>query len=178
MVQFQLNGQPVSVDVDPQTPLLWVVREHLQLTGSKFGCGIGQCGACTMHVDGQATRTCILPVNAVAGKSITTIEGLGGDHPVQEAWIANNVPQCGYCQSGQIMSAVSLLSHNPKPTDDDINAAMAGNICRCGTYPRIRRAIHDAAHRMPPWLANQGLAQQDDAAKDPVVQVEAQEEQP
>ena len=148
MIEFQLNGEPVSVDLPADTPLLWIVREHFQLTGSKFGCGMGLCGACTMHVDGIASRTCILPIAAVAGKSVTTIEGLGNAeelHPVQEAWLEHNVPQCGYCQPGQIMSASALLANNPKPSDSDIEAAMSGNICRCGTYPRIRKAIKSVA---------------------------------
>ncbi|GAA6150961.1 (2Fe-2S)-binding protein [Pseudoteredinibacter isoporae] len=148
MIEFQLNGEPVSVDLPADTPLLWIVREHFQLTGSKFGCGMGLCGACTMHVDGIASRTCILPIAAVAGKSVTTIEGLGNAeelHPVQEAWLEHNVPQCGYCQPGQIMSASALLANNPKPSDGEIDAAMSGNICRCGTYPRIRKAIKSVA---------------------------------
>lgn len=150
MIELQLNGEIISLpdDLDPNTPLLWVVRERLGLTGSKFGCGRGLCGACTMHVDGQATRSCVLPVSQVAGKAVTTIEGLGGDHPVQQAWREIDVPQCGYCQSGQIMSAAALLAGNPHPSTDEINRAMAGNICRCGSYPRIRRAIHQAAASM------------------------------
>ncbi|MEX1033132.1 MAG: (2Fe-2S)-binding protein [Cellvibrionaceae bacterium] len=147
MIQFELNGEAILLpeDIDPSMPLLWVVREQLGLTGSKFGCGQGLCGACTLHVDGVATRSCTLPVSQVAGKSVTTIEGLGGNHPVQQAWREIDVPQCGYCQSGQIMSAVALLADNPDPSDEDINRAMAGNLCRCGSYPRIRRAIHRAA---------------------------------
>lgn len=145
MVQFVLNGDPVSLDVDPQTPLLWAVRDRLHLMGSKFGCGQGLCGACTMHVDDEPVRTCLLPIANVAGKRVTTIEGLGGDHPVQQAWREENVPQCGYCQSGQIMSAVALLARNKQPNDTDIDQALAGNICRCGTYQRIRSAIHRAA---------------------------------
>lgn len=148
MISFQLNGQDVSLDVPADTPLLWVIREHFQLTGSKFGCGMGLCGACTMQLDGDAVKTCILPVAAVAGKSVTTIEGLGqvdNLHPVQQAWLEHDVPQCGYCQSGQIMAASALLSKTPSPSDDGIDAAMSGNICRCGTYPRIRKAIHSAA---------------------------------
>jgi len=145
MTQFVLNGDPVSLDIDPETPLLWAVRDHLHLMGSKFGCGQGLCGACTMHLDGEPVRSCVLPLTTVEGKQVTTIEGLGGDHPVQRAWMEIDVPQCGYCQSGQIMSAAALLAKNPQPTDDDINQAMVGNICRCGTYQRIRGAIHRAA---------------------------------
>ena len=148
MVEFQLNGKPVSVDVDGDMPLLWALRENLQLTGTKFGCGMALCGACTVHVDGQATRSCITPISSVSGKKITTIEGISAS-PVgkaaQKAWIHVDVPQCGYCQSGQIMSACSLLATNKKPSDGDIDAAMAGNICRCGTYNQIREAIHEAA---------------------------------
>jgi len=141
-----VNGIAHSVDLEPETPLLWVIRDSLKLTGTKYGCGIAQCGACTLLIDGRATRSCSIPLAAVAGKSITTIEGLSvdGTHPVQLAWIEFDVPQCGYCQSGQIMAAVSLLKDNPKPTDADINRDMT-NICRCGTYPRIRAAIHRAA---------------------------------
>ena len=144
---LSINNQPHTVDVDPQMPLLWVIRDVAGLTGTKFGCGMAQCGACTIHLEGTAVRSCVLPVSAVAGKKITTIEGLSPDrsHPVQRAWIEHQVPQCGYCQSGQIMSAAALLKGNPKPTDTDIDAAMQGNICRCGTYPRIRKAIHSAA---------------------------------
>ncbi len=144
---LSINNQSHTVDVDPQMPLLWVVRDFVGLTGTKFGCGMAQCGACTVHLDGNAVRSCVQPVSAVAGKKITTIEGISPDrsHPVQKAWIENQVPQCGYCQSGQIMSAVALLKQNPKPTDADIDTAMQGNICRCGTYPRIRKAIHSAA---------------------------------
>jgi isoquinoline 1-oxidoreductase alpha subunit len=144
---LSINNQPHTVDVDPQMPLLWVIRDFAGLTGTKFGCGMAQCGACTIHLDGTVVRSCVLPVSAVAGKKITTIEGISPDrsHPVQQAWIEHQVPQCGYCQSGQIMSAVALLKGNPKPTDTDIDAAMQGNICRCGTYPRIRKAIHSAA---------------------------------
>lgn len=145
MVQFVLNGDPVSLDIDPETPLLWAVRDHLHLMGSKFGCGQGLCGACTMHLDGEPVRTCVLPLAAVEGKNITTIEGLGGNHPVQRAWIERDVPQCGYCQSGQIMSAAALLSRVAQPSDADIDQAMAGNICRCGAYQRIRWAIRRAA---------------------------------
>ena len=148
-ISLAVNGAHQSVDVAPDTPLLWVLRDTLGLTGTKYGCGIGQCGACTVHLDGVATRTCILPVSQVGAKKVTTIEGLAaGDKltVVQEAWIAEDVPQCGYCQSGQIMAAASLLAKNPNPTDADIDAAMT-NICRCGTYQRIRAAIHRAAKR-------------------------------
>lgn len=151
MISFSLNGQQVSTDVSPDTPLLWVVREHFKLTGPKFGCGMGLCGACTMHFNGTAVRTCVLPVAAVANSEVTTIEGVGTPedlHVVQQAWIKNNVPQCGYCQSGQIMSAISLLKTNANPSDKEIDDAMSGNICRCGTYPRIKQAIHDAASAM------------------------------
>ena len=143
-----INGRQYTPDVaDPSTPLLWVLRDWLQLTGTRYGCGAGLCGACTVHLDGQAVRSCITPVSAVQGRRVTTIEGLaaGAGHKVQTAWIAEQVPQCGYCQSGQIMSAAALLSKTPNPTDDEIDRAMAGNICRCGTYQRIRRAIHSAA---------------------------------
>ena len=146
-ISLSVNGAHQSVDVSPDTPLLWVLRDTLGLTGTKYGCGIGQCGACTVHLDGVATRTCVLPVSAVGAKKVTTIEGLAvGDTltVVQEAWIAEDVPQCGYCQSGQIMAATSLLAKTPDPTDADIDAAMT-NICRCGTYQRIRAAIHRAA---------------------------------
>jgi len=147
MIPIIVNGKKHQVDVDSDTPLLWTLRENLGLTGTKFGCGIAQCGACTVHVDGQPIRSCITPIGSVKGKRITTIEGLSanGSHPLQKAWIAEEVPQCGYCQSGQIMSAAALLSAKPKPSDADIDAAMSGNICRCGTYQRIRRAIHRAA---------------------------------
>jgi aerobic-type carbon monoxide dehydrogenase small subunit (CoxS/CutS family) len=147
MIPIIVNGKRHQVDVDTDTPLLWVLRENLGLTGTKFGCGIAQCGACTVHVDGQPIRSCITSITAVKGKRITTIEGLSanGSHVLQKAWIAEEVPQCGYCQSGQLMSAAALLAAKPKPTDADIDAAMSGNICRCGTYQRIRRAIHRAA---------------------------------
>lgn len=137
----------MSVDVDPNTPLLWVLRDTFDLKGTKFGCGIAQCGACTIHLEGKATRSCVTPVSAVAGKSVTTIEGLSSDgsHPVQIAWKQIEVPQCGYCQAGQMMAASALLAQKPRPTDDDIDVAMNGNICRCGTYLRIRKAIHTAA---------------------------------
>jgi aerobic-type carbon monoxide dehydrogenase small subunit (CoxS/CutS family) len=147
MIALRINGKDVNVDAADDTPLLWVLRDSLAMTGTKFGCGIAQCGACTVHVDGTPARSCQLPVSTLAGKEITTIEGISADgsHPVQQAWIAEQVPQCGYCQSGQIMSAVALLAKTKQPTDADIDAAMAGNICRCGTYQRIRRAIHRAA---------------------------------
>ena len=144
---LHINGQLRDIDADPQTPLLWVLRDHLGMTGTKFGCGIGQCGACTIHFNGVATRSCLVPLAAAVNAQLTTIEGLAenASHPLQEAWIAHNVPQCGYCHSGQIMSAAVLLKENPNPSDEDIDAAMAGNICRCGTYLRIRKAIHLAA---------------------------------
>ena len=147
MITLIVNGQTLEVDAAAQTPLLWVLRDHLGLTGTKFGCGMALCGACTVHVEGKAVRSCVLPLDAVAGKSITTIEGLsaGRTHAVQRAWLQIDVPQCGYCQSGQIMSAAALLSTIAHPTDAQIDAAMSGNICRCGTYPRIRQAIHLAA---------------------------------
>ena len=147
MATFTINGESHSVDDDSTIPLLWYLRDRAGLTGTKFGCGVAQCGACTVHVDGVATRSCVTPASALDGARITTIEGLSenGDHPVQAAWKEHDVPQCGYCQSGQIMQAVSLLSENPNPSDDDIDAAMQGNICRCGTYPRIRAAIKTAA---------------------------------
>jgi aerobic-type carbon monoxide dehydrogenase small subunit (CoxS/CutS family) len=146
-IQLTINGKSVEVDVDPETPLLWVLRDTLGLTGTKYGCGMALCGACTVHLDGEPIRSCVTPVSSVGEQEITTIEGLSTDrsHPVQQAWIALDVPQCGYCQSGQIMSAAALLAKTPKPTDADIDAAMAGNLCRCGTYPRIRAAIHLAA---------------------------------
>ncbi len=147
MIELNINGKDARVDVDADTPLLWVLRDTLSLTGTKFGCGMALCGACTVHLDGAPIRSCVTPVSAVAGKKITTIEGLSSDrsHPVQKAWIELDVPQCGYCQSGQIMSAVALLAQTPRPSDEQIDAAMAGNICRCGTYQRIRAAIHRAA---------------------------------
>jgi isoquinoline 1-oxidoreductase subunit alpha len=147
MIKLTVNGQSRDVDVAEDTPLLWVLRDTLGMTGTKYGCGMALCGACTVHVDGNAIRSCSTPVSAVAGKAVTTIEGLSGDrsHPVQKAWMEIDVPQCGYCQSGQIMSAAALLAKNPAPSDADIDTAMAGNICRCGTYPRIRKAIHRAA---------------------------------
>ena len=147
MASFTINGEQVDVDANPNTPLLWVVREHLQLTGTKFGCGVGQCGACTVHVDGGATYACLTPVSAVEGREVTTIEGLSasGDHPLQQAWVAEEVPQCGYCQSGQILSAAALLDSNPTPSDEEVESAMSGNICRCGTYVRIKNAIKTAS---------------------------------
>jgi isoquinoline 1-oxidoreductase subunit alpha len=146
-ITFTVNGRQQSVDVAPQMPLLWVLRDTLGMTGTKFGCGMGLCGACTVHIDGQASRSCSTPVSNVAGKRVTTIEGLStdGSHPVQKAWVEADVPQCGYCQPGQIMSAAALLSSKPKPTDAEIDSAMRGNICRCGTYQAIRAAIHRAA---------------------------------
>ncbi len=143
----KINGKIRQVNADPSTPMLWVLRDHLDMPGTKYGCGIAQCGACTVHLDGTAVRSCQLPVSAIGKQAITTIEGLSatGDHPVQKAWLEHDVAQCGYCQSGQMMSAASLLKTNPKPTDDDIDAAMSGNICRCGTYLRIKEAIKSAA---------------------------------
>ena len=147
MTSFKINGKAVTIDADADTPLLWVIRDDAGLTGTKFGCGIGMCGACTVHIGGKAARSCITPLSAVEGAEITTIEGLGpkGAHPVQKAWQELQVPQCGYCQSGQIMSAVALLTQNRKPTDADIDTAMSGNLCRCATYVRVRAAIHEAA---------------------------------
>ena len=147
MLTLTVNGSDHELDVDPQTALLWVLRENLGLPGTKYGCGKSLCGACTVHVDNRAVRACITPVGSVAGSKITTIEGLSehGEHPVQRAWLELQVPQCGYCQSGQMMSAAALLAENPEPDDDDINQALAGNLCRCGTYPAIRGAIHLAA---------------------------------
>lgn len=151
MAKFQLNinGHKQEVDIDPNTPMLWVLRDHLDLRGTKYGCGIAQCGACTVHLNGVAIRSCSLPVQAVGDKEITTIEGLSknGDHPVQQAWLEHDVPQCGYCQAGQIMSAAALLSDNSSPSDEDIDKAMNGNICRCGTYTRIKAAIKTAAEK-------------------------------
>jgi isoquinoline 1-oxidoreductase alpha subunit len=147
MVKFQVNGKQQTVDVPPDTPLLWVLREQLQLTGTKFGCGAGLCGACTVLIDGQPQRSCITPVKDVQGKKVVTIEGIPASHPVKKAWLADEVSQCGYCQPGQIMSAVALLKKKPKPNDADIDSAMSGNLCRCGTYGRIRRAIHTASAR-------------------------------
>jgi isoquinoline 1-oxidoreductase subunit alpha len=147
VITLNVNGKPRQVDVPPDMPLLWAIREKLELTGTKFGCGIAQCGVCTVHVDGQPVRSCITPAGSVVGKKITTIEGLSAksDHPVQKAWVELDVPQCGFCQSGQIMAAAALLARKANPTDGDIDAAMAGNICRCGTYQRIRAGIHRAA---------------------------------
>lgn len=148
MAKFSLkiNGKNLQVDLDPATPVLWVLRDHLKLTGTKYGCGIAACGACTIHLDGVAVRSCIMPLSAVGDSAITTIEGLSdnGEHPVQQAWMEHDVPQCGYCQAGQIMSAAALLNNNPVPNDADIDAAMQGNICRCGTYTRIKAAIKTA----------------------------------
>lgn len=148
-IHLLINNSRREVDVAPDTPLLWVLRDTLSLTGTKYGCGMGLCGACTVHLDGEAVRACLTPVSSVGDKKITTIEGLSADshHPVQLAWVAEQVPQCGYCQSGQIMSAAALLSKTPHPTDDQIDTAMGGNLCRCGVYQRIRRAIHHAAGR-------------------------------
>ena len=152
MAQYSLyvNGVQKTVDVDPSTPMLWVLRDHLDLVGTKFGCGIAQCGACTIHLNGTAVRSCQLPVSAVGNGEIVTIEGISdnGDHPVQLAWIKEDVPQCGYCQAGQIMSATALLKQNPNPTDEEIEAAMAGNLCRCGTYIRIKKAVKEAVSNL------------------------------
>ena len=148
MIRLTVNGESQEVAVDPDTPLLWVLREELHMTGTRFGCGKGLCGACTVHLDGQAVRSCSTPVSAVSEAQIHTIESLGGNHALQKAWVAENVPQCGYCQSGQIMTAAALLKTNLEPTDADVDSAMTGNICRCGTYPRIRRAIHRAARAL------------------------------
>jgi isoquinoline 1-oxidoreductase alpha subunit len=150
-MKLQINGKTLDVAVPPETPLLWVIREEAGLTGTKFGCGKALCGACTVHIDGKPDRSCVTAVGDVADKPITTIEGLAGDkalHPVQQAWIEENVPQCGYCQSGQIMAAVALLRAIPNPTDDDIDAALSANLCRCGTYPRIRKAVRRAAEAL------------------------------
>lgn len=150
-MQINLNGTNYSLDIDPDTPLLWVIRDEIGLKGTKFGCGKGLCGACTVHLNGQAIRACITPVSMADGQSITSIEGLADGeqlHPVQESWITHNVPQCGYCQPGQLMSASALLASNPNPDEADIDAAMSGNICRCGTYPRIKNAIKDAAKNL------------------------------
>jgi isoquinoline 1-oxidoreductase subunit alpha len=156
MAKFTVNGHDVSVDAEPDAPLLWVIREHLKLTGTKFGCGIAQCGACTVHIDGAPQRSCITPVSLVEGRKITTIEGLSPDssHPLQKAWIAEQVPQCGYCQSGQIMEAAALLAKNPHPSREQIVAAMNGHICRCATYSHIIRAIQRAAASAPKEVGN------------------------
>jgi len=146
---LDINGKAVAVTAAPETPLLWVLRDELLMTGTKYGCGIAQCGACTVHADGQAIRSCQTPIGSLAGVKITTIEGLGGAHPLQAAWVRLDVPQCGYCQSGQIMSAAALLARTPTPSDADIDAAMSGNLCRCGAYQRIRAAIKDAAGAAP-----------------------------
>jgi len=160
MITLTINGERHDIDVDPSTPLLWVIREQADLTGTKFGCGIAQCGACTVHLNGSPIRSCVTPVQAAANQRITTIEGIGsydtGLHTVQQAWIDEQVPQCGYCQSGQIMSAVALLTENRSPSDEDIDRAMSGNVCRCGTYPRIRRGIKRAAKA----LAESGIAEE------------------
>ncbi len=148
MISLNVNGKKYEVDVSSDMPLLWVIREHLGLIGTKYGCGIAQCGACTVHIDGKPERSCQVPVNAAQGKKITTIEGIPETHPVKKAWIEDDVPQCGYCHPGQIMSAVALLKDNPAPSDVDIDNALSGNICRCGTYQRIRRAIHRASGTM------------------------------
>ena len=147
--RLEVNGQRRQVDVAPDTPLLWVLREELALSGTKYGCGVAQCGACTVHVAGRATRSCVMPIAALDGRPVTTIEGAGGDvaAAVKESWEEIQVPQCGYCQTGQIMTAIALLERKAKPSDDDIDGALAGNICRCATYPRIRRAVHQAASR-------------------------------
>ena len=148
-ITINVNGKRQAVDVSPETPLLWVLRDTLGLTGTKYGCGMAMCGACTVHLNGEAIRSCVTPISSAVGKKITTIEGLSPNvsHPLQIAWVQNNVPQCGYCQSGQIMQAAALLKKKPKPTDDDIDAAMKGNICRCGTYQRIRQAIKQASNQ-------------------------------
>ena len=159
MITITINGETKEWDVDPAMPLLWFLREKCELTGTKFGCGMAQCGACTIHLDGSPIRSCVTPVQVAAGKEITTIEGISPDpqhlHAVQQAWIEEQVPQCGYCQSGQIMSAVALLESNPNPTDEDINQAMSGNICRCGMYNRIRKGIHRAAAQLSSLTDNQ-----------------------
>lgn len=149
---LKINGKTRQVDVDPTTPVLWVLRDHLDMVGTKFGCGMAQCGACTIHLDGNAVRSCVLPVSSIGTQAITTIEGLSqnGDHPVQKAWVEHDVPQCGYCQAGQMMSAASLLKAVPNPSDEDIDAFMSGNICRCGTYTRIKAAIKTAASSLAP----------------------------
>jgi aerobic-type carbon monoxide dehydrogenase small subunit (CoxS/CutS family) len=152
MITLSINGEPRTLDVDPSTPLLWVIRDYAGLTGTKFGCGIAQCGACTIHIDDKPVRSCVTPASVAEGRQVTTIEGVNGGkeelHPVQQAWIDEQVPQCGYCQSGQIMAAAALLERVPSPTDADIDAAMSGIVCRCGTYPRIRKGIKRAAAAM------------------------------
>ena len=160
-ITFQVNGVERVFDIDDDTPLLWALRDELGLTGTKFGCGMNRCGACTVHVDGEARRSCVLPISRLEGRSITTIEGLSetGDHPLQKAWVEVAVPQCGYCQAGQIMKAAELLAENPKPSDDDIDRAMRPNLCRCGTYVRIRKAIHIASTNMSGAGKGQGTAQ-------------------
>ncbi|MEP5569043.1 MAG: (2Fe-2S)-binding protein [Halioglobus sp.] len=160
-MQFQLNGKLQQLSIEDDTPLLWVLRDVLNMNGTKFGCGMGLCGACTVHLDGTPVRSCSLPISTIQGRAITTIEGLApnGDHPLQQAWVAENVPQCGYCQSGQIMSAAALLATNASPSDDDINNAMSGNICRCGTYGRIRKAIKRASGQVNTW--EPGTAERD-----------------
>ena len=152
-IQFQLNGKQQQLSIEDDTPLLWVLRDVLNMNGTKFGCGMGLCGACTVHMNGVPVRSCSLPIGTIQGKAITTIEGLApnGDHPLQQSWVAENVPQCGYCQSGQIMSAAALLAANASPSDDDIDNAMSGNICRCGTYGRIRKAIKRASGQVETW---------------------------
>ncbi len=172
-IQFIVNGKPQSVDVPSNMPLLWVLRDTLGMTGTKFGCGMALCGACTVHIEGEATRSCITPISAVAGKKITTIEGLSADrsHPVQRAWIEVDVPQCGYCQSGQIMSAASLLAKNSKPSDPEIDEAMKGNICRCGTYQRIREAVHRASELHKASAEPSSLDGAEDARKEQPVTV-------
>jgi len=174
-IQFILNGKTQTVDVNPNMPLLWVLRDTMGMTGTKFGCGMALCGACTVHIDGEATRSCITPISSVTGKKVTTIEGLSPDrsHPVQKAWIEIDVPQCGYCQSGQIMSAAALLATNAQPSDSDIDDAMKGNICRCGTYQRIRQAVHLAAKLQgaPAKAANLGA----DESEEQVLAVETVE---
>jgi isoquinoline 1-oxidoreductase alpha subunit len=149
MISLDVNGKKYEVEAAPEEPLLWVIREKIGLTGTKYGCGIAQCGACTVHINGEPERSCQTSVKDAQGKKITTIEGIPESHPVKKAWIEDDVPQCGYCQPGQIMSAVALMKKNPSPSDDDINQAMTGNICRCGTYKRIRRAIHRASTMAP-----------------------------
>ena len=167
-IQFILNGKTQTVDVNPNMPLLWVLRDTMGMTGTKFGCGMALCGACTVHIDGEATRSCITPISSVTGKKVITIEGLSPDrsHPVQKAWIEIDVPQCGYCQSGQIMSAAALLATKAQPSDSDIDDAMKGNICRCGTYQRIRQAVHLAAKLQgaPAKAANRGADESEEQA--------------